>query len=462
MNIVKRRKINDGIVLFFVAVFCSLISNAALYAYFLLIIIKLLLEKKKKETLLLELMLYSIILPDNYSTVFFVAIYAIYMFASKKITIKKDKHTILVFLLISLIIFSSVINFVPLVNILMSLIFYLPIFVFLIIGDRVYTLTVTNKIFDVVNRAFLLEILICFTEFILLGMHLDEYSDWCTGSFGLVQQVQLCIVMIFYVCFLWGNKKKYSGFSFYFRLFSSLLVVFFTNCWTVLAFSLVGIGLCVISRLSNRKIIKMLPAFFVIFPIVFFIIYNYIPTTIKEIVGNMLNDSEFLHYRFAKLDVYYDTFILLPASSLLFCLFGNGLGYYCSRGALACTGYYIENYSKLLTVTVSENTSTYILPNLINAFYHGGGDYGSILYRPYSSILALMGEVGYLGFALCLCMFFRRLKHGSTFNAILCSVLFASCFLENFLEYSKIIVVLYLLSNIEFSFRTLEIDMAKR
>ena len=73
------------------------------------------------------------------------------------------------------------------------------------------------------------------------------------------------------------------------------------------------------------------------------------------------------------------------------------LGNYNSRGALICTGQYVDLYNKFFEPSISEYTQEYIM-DYLSFDYHGvTADHESVLARPYASLMALMGELGYLG-----------------------------------------------------------------
>ena len=164
---------------------------------------------------------------------------------------------------------------------------------------------------------------------------------------------------------------------------------------------------------------------------------------------HMSNNSSYLLDKFAKVKVYYDTFVAIPSNDIMFFLFGNGLGNYCSRAALTCSGYYSDIYNSFFSPTSSLYMQEYILPKLKNSYLFPESDFGSILYRPYSTILAITGEFGIIGLLLCFLVCLIKYLRSNNYIRLAILIFVSACFFENFLEYSKIIIILGILVNLE-------------
>ena len=184
------------------------------------------------------------------------------------------------------------------------------------------------------------------------------------------------------------------------------------------------------------------------------------PDFIRDSLIKLLTDQSFLEYRFYKLMVYKYTFIDIPMDDNIFGIVGNGVGYYCSRAALICSGQYVDFYNKLFTPSISYNTNEYLMHYLSNAHAMGSSDYGSVLARPYSSILSLMGELGLSGVVIFLVWCHSVFKERRVVSKAIIIFWIGVCFFENYFEYSK--VILCLLACLIITSKEISNDVANR
>lgn len=415
-----------------------------IYLFFLFLVIEEFLRSKKiNSEYFLVISLYSIVLPDNYATELFFTLYFLLVLAlNKRLKIKKNRYNLLLWILIVTGLISTVINCVPVVNIIFSIITLLPLFIFLLLmGNEREEKYVNLK--RPIDKILFIEAVATIINLVINIEHITD--DWSCGTFGKVggQQAQLFVLMAYFIIYYltYYNKNIYNK-KMIGRLVIAGIILISTNSWTLLAMFLFGLTLSYIMTLNKKKIVFLI-SLMILLPLLVHPIYSALPNKITYVINRMLSDQEYFNYRFHKAKVYEDTFIEIPSKNVKFLLLGNGLGYYNSRGALICTGKYVGFYNKLFDASISEYTKKYILDYLELAYYHGGSDYGSVLARPYSSILALMGECGYLGCILFIWLIVEMLKGKKAGIKTLIITWLSFCLMENYFEYPKVILILY-------------------
>ena len=219
-------------------------------------------------------------------------------------------------------------------------------------------------------------------------------------------------------------------------------MLFSTNCWTLSVFFALGIGLaCLLSLTPKRLIIVMFGI--CIGPLALYLVLKFAPGSISYPLKRILTDVSYFNYRFYKAVVYKITFFELPVKDILFGLFGNGVGYYASRAALICTGFYVDFYNNFFSPSISTYTRTYILDYLQYAAADGSSDFGSVLARPYSSMLSLIGECGYIGLIVFLLLLKGLMRNKGFGVKLLLCVWLSFCFVECYFEYAKVLAMLY-------------------
>lgn len=414
-------------------------NPAFIYLIFAVEMLGIMVRGKSFTNMLSSVAILSVMLPDNYTTIVLVVLLGVFSFtAAKKIKINKP-----LLLLICLVIFSTLISFVPMVNILFFLLYYLPLFILIALLDK-KDMFHSGELVYAVKRLMTVELIATIINFIkgiqngLMGV----YSDWSNGTFGDGQTAQFCIFAIFMavLSFYWYKQGKCSLAN---TIVWSVIIIS-TNCWTITIFTVAFAALLWLPSL-NKKHIRI--ALIVLAVGVIAIVFSkfYMPDIIWDQIYRMVTDASFRTYRFAKLQIYQDTFFTIPAKDVKFMLFGNGAGFYDSRAALTCTGHYVSSYLDFFTESMSDYTREYVYPQLTNAYYHGETDFGSVLYRPYSSIIAIMGETGLCGLAASGAVFYRIGKNKNKYSIVLLGILLGICFLENYLEYAKVVLLVFAL-----------------
>lgn len=423
------------------------LDNRITYLFFVFLIIEEFYKSLKFNTkFFLIISLYSIILPDNYITEFlFVLYFVVGIVLNNRNWVKRNLFIVLLWILIFIGLISTVINFVPVVNIIFSVIALLPLFIFfLLVGNEKEESYIDLK--QYIDKILFIEAFATIFNFVINLRNMTD--DWSCGTFGNTggQQAQLFVIMAYFIIYYltYYNINIYNS-KMIGRLIVAGSILVSTNCWALLVMFLFGLTLGYIITLNRKKIICIV-LLIVLLPFIAYPVYFVLPAKVTYVVKRILSEPEYLNYRFHKAKVYKDTFFIIPSKDLKFLLFGNGLGYYNSRGALICTGKYIGFYNKLFNPSISIYTDRYIMDYLELAYYHGGSDYGSILARPYSSILALMGEFGYLGLLVFACLIIEILKRKNTGFKTLIILWLSFCIMENYFEYPKVIYLLYVCS----------------
>lgn len=412
-----------------------------------LFIVLLLCNKKKciynNETLFLSIAVASIILPDNYSTE---ACFLLYFFVSfvmgGRARVKKNQYTLFLGLFFFTAILSTLLNRVPMVNILFSIVSLLPFAAFMLmlgnIGKRDY-----SGMYRLIDDILAIELMATALNFAVY--HSSMGDDWSCGTFfrGGGSQSQLFVISAFMsVLYFTQYLKNKRNLKSLLKATGAFVMLLSTNCWTLCVFFVLGIGLAYLFSLTPKRLFILLAGICCI-PVALYLVLNFAPGSVSSPLRSMLTNASYFSYRFYKAVVYKTTFLDIPSKDLLFGLMGNGVGYYNSRAALICTGYYVGFYNRLFSPSVSLYTQTHILEYLKYAALDGSSDYGSVLARPYSSILSLMGECGYVGIILFVLMVRKIMKNRSLEVKILLCMWLSFCFVESYFEYTKILVALY-------------------
>lgn len=425
-----------------------IIDIRIVYIIFMILALGVVLKKRKFSEMIIVIAIYSLIVPDNYLTEALFVMYFIIKFAEssngkERQIVKLQRYHIIYLVFAVWILFSSLINVVSGVQIFFSIISFLPftLFLFNAYGEK------NNILMDIkpyIDKVLFVEVVATCANFVkYMG---TEKDDWSTGTFGIEggQLAQLFIVMaymvIYYVSYYKGNWRK-SGMLI--RVCSASTILITTHCWTMLGVMFIGIALWLLYTLNYKKFLVLLITIALV-PIGLPAAKSVLPAKIVSSVTRAFSDVSFFRYRFHKLQVYEETFVEIPSKDYCFCVFGNGIGNYCSRAALICTGQYVDFYNRFFPPNISKYTDKYIMDYLSYANAAGGSDYGSVVARPYSSILALMGESGYVGCLLFLLLMLSLLKRKMSWKKLIIIIWLAFCLVENYFEYPKITLFLFI------------------
>lgn len=424
-----------------------LVDHRIFYVFYAVLLATEVLRRKKLDReFFLHASIYSIILPDNYLAELVFLMYFIFSFLSLKgYIVKATKYVYSLFLFCLVVFVSTSLNFVPVINILFGIISFLPLFAFLWLSNytdrEIANCNDLSSISNILDRILFIEVFATIINFIT---HYRIMVDWSNGTFvGNGEQAQFLVVISFFAIYYFYkfNNDRKDKMSFFKLLICGCLIIS-TNSWLLLFLLFVGIGLTYLFSFNLKRLVSVV-SILILLPLFFTISVSLLPEDVVVPVKRIFTDENYLDYRFHKLTVYKETFFEIPSNDIKFLLIGNGLGNYNSRGALICTGYYVDFYNEVFEPSRSEYTDEYITDYLELAYKNIGTDYGSVLARPYSSWLALFGETGILGLIIFFVLIFSLLKKKSFSYKLLFAVWLCFCFAENYFEYPKVIIMLY-------------------
>lgn len=442
-----KRQIVLDVVIEIVLLFLALRINS-LFAYllFVICIIPGIAKRGLRNSTLWEVALFSIILPDNYSTLLLMILPSIAAISQGGVRrkLKIDKISVFMILIIVMAGFSSLLHSVPFVNIIFSLVFLSSVLLAVFVAGNGSLKRYLELFKPAFYRIIRIEIIATGINLILkiLGRRIGD--DWSTGTFGSAQQAQLFLFFSFVIIvlvsqYLHQKQKKRKDLL---RIILCTLCMISTNSWAQLAITALFVFVAYITTV-DRKIVKKILITTVVVVLAFIVVNNYvINSSIGQQIYRITYDQAYRNYRASKVNTYADTFYIIPQRDTLFLFMGNGLGWYSSRAALTCTGIYIGSYNSIFRPSMSSYTLQYIYPGLLRAYNNPSSDYGSVLARPYSSIITLMGETGIIGLTLFLIIFYLISKQYGTGARMILFAWLGSCFLENYLEYSKVVLML--------------------
>lgn len=385
---------------------------------------------------ILKIIILSVIIPNNYIIIVVIGILSIIYY---KVIIKHTNFKIIG--LLALILFLNILaNWVAPLNIFFGLFYLLPIlFIFLLLQafeeefqkarSKLVSLSKTLIAYELIT---VLMTAISNIKLLLEGVNAN---DWVTGTFGYQQGNIFLYFMLFSLLIL---KKDYDQTKnkqdiVYIAIAAILSIA--TNSMALIIFFIFSYFIIMFFQSKaqeKRKTIAILGIVLVLFMLL-------TPDWIKSYIIKLTN-PEYFSKNVAKVQVYEDTFINIPKKDLKFSIIGNGIGQYSSRAALTCTGKYIDTYTKLFAPSISDYTAKYILKR----YEHYNLELGhGTLYSPFSTILSVQGEYGVIGSILFICFIIYLMKGKNPYTKIFVLFFFLSCFIENYLEFAKVMTMVF-------------------
>ncbi len=389
---------------------------------------------------ILKILLASIIIPNNYIIIFITTLF--YLFSLKNKKTVNFNLCIIVLLLIC----NAVLNWSPLVNVSFSIIYLLPIIMLFSLFEKEKNQLKENfhSLTFLLKNILFLEILSVIFSFIAnynilkLG---GNANDWITGTFGY-HQGNIFLYFMLFSCLIfkkdYDESKMKSNIVY---IFLSLVLAISTNSIALILFFIASYFLVTIFKSSFRE--KLRDAVLLVVVIILFFLFT--PNWIKGYLVKLTN-YEYLIKTVAKLEVYEDTYVNIPQNDYKFFLIGNGIGRYSSRAALTCTGKYVNFYNKFFEPSISEYTNDYILNRYIKYNLQQGQ---GTLYSPFSTIISLQGEFGIIGLLLFLIIIWKLFRNSKMNSKIFILFFLFSCFIENYLEFEKVMLLVFLLYFLE-------------
>ena len=312
------------------------------------------------STFLISLMLYSILLPDNYTIIGISSLILIYLLIRKKFCInefinKKQLYLIIGFSI--LVLLEIILNQIGIVKILFSLLYYSSIIIIALILSSLSF----NKTSIIYSLKFIIasQLIAIISKIIFHFDYIKSFNDldWVTGTFGHFQANILFLFCAFSFIILISNYMSTKSNSDIIFALIAIAIAFSTG--SVALTLLFIVSLLLFSLFDNH--FKKEKKFILIFIIVGTIVFLFVnPTWVVKDIKNLTN-YEYLTSRISKIDTYKNTFYDMANEYPLEYIIGTGPGNYSSRSALTTTGKYISAYSKIFDTDISEYTSKYIL-----------------------------------------------------------------------------------------------------
>lgn len=401
-----------------------------IYGYYIvygMLILILMANSGTNNELKLHLIFYSILLPDNYSqVVLFITLFVLETIRSKKI----NKYLVGIFIYIFI---NAILNYVPKVNIVMGLMYFLP---GIILYPEMKEIckgkeNIAELVFvEVLN----VQMLATFMSFILHVITHSNNPDWANGTMRLASTYVLMLMMSFAsIKYLYEGLTERSLKKILYGV-CTLSCSIAASCETMFYMMLEAI----LIYLLLRSIVKL--RFYIVIPSVLIgiIVINQLLH-----IGDaalILTNASYREYRVAKISAYEDIYINESDRDAFYAVFGNGIGYGASRGAITCTGKYINSYNSLLTPSISDFTNRTIYQRMP----YVNDNHNSILNMPYASMLSIMGDFGYIGVLIFLLFFLTRAK-GNLLKHLLILAFLVSCLVDFTFEYPKVMCSFYVI-----------------
>jgi hypothetical protein len=448
-NIVDRldlRELEVVVFLPFLPIIAVINMYKAAYIPFLAVLVMRALKVRKKEMTLTEVVIgmciYTVILPDNYTVLFFVFI--LFLIFAKSWIVNKDylkvklwlkehkKISILTAVYLLLNIFT---NGVGVQNILFEMVYYSVFLALLIMysrGNFSYAKEVNRTVNSIVFIEFIYLVLFIPLKFYIIRAEL--IGDWSVGTLGISEGTTLFILYAFTsIKFI---HEFFKTKDYYFLVFAVLCFFGLLTAVNV-SMTLFFIASVVVYSLGFLKGIKTKLAVVAAAIIMMTIFWNVSDPWVRNGIIKTFTDAQYREERVKKLKTYRDTFITIPSKDIKYLLIGNGMGNYSSRAALTVSGYYVPWFSNNPFVKISKYTNWYIHPQIYSQYGVSQTD------TPSSQYITVMGEFGIIGIALFLFWIFRILYKEKSINRL--SIIFFSCILliDNYLEFYKIVLIIY-------------------
>lgn len=395
-------------------------------------------KKDKKILNLIMILLYSIIIPNNYLIYLSLLLIFIALFKVKQNTDQKRKNILIGLFLVYLAI-NIVFHPIMPTNLFFSFFYFLPLMICAFefkkikIGEED-----KNRILDFCRKALILQLISVIFKFIVKFRIVTSAIDfdWVSGTFGEFQGnifFFFCIFcfILFYSEFL--KKKK----DLFYMIIAGILAILTGSIAFIIIFGLLFLAW----NLFQHKVklqTKILAVFcLILFGIVFITVT---PEWIKHYMVRLYQISDKSVF-ISKIKDYENVFITIPNNDVKFNMIGSGVGQYASRSALTCTGIYIDSYSKMFRPSISPYTQNYIYRKLVNVYQNHLGTMDT----PFSQIISIKGELGIIGLIFLLIFFYYLWKNAPNYSKIYVLFFIASCLLENYLEFAKVVSLLYMI-----------------
>lgn len=390
---------------------------------------------------LLKIIIFALIIPNSYVINVVLIVFAIIKFRREKISKRGVILTLIACILLGI---SSFINYVPLLNFVLSLWYYLPIVLsfYIFWKERGRLKRHFDNIVAVLRWVMWIQIMGVVSYAVI---HIDTISemidmDWVTGTFGMYQGNIFFFFMIFSAIVFYRAFSKTREKRYIFYVFASLALAIATGSIALIIIAAVS-SVVYFLFVKKKKTVREIAGASIMAALLVAVFVLVTPNWIMSHIKNLFTDYGYFSSYVQKMHTYKNTFVDIPNDDLKFLIIGNGAGMFSSRAALTATGIYIPVYSRLFEPSMSEYTRTYIYPRLQRVMTNHLG----VLDTPYSSIISIQGEFGLIGMILTAVLAFYLLKSSRSEAFIFSLVFVLGCFVDNYMEFPKVVAMLAIL-----------------
>ena len=409
-----------------------LIGYAA-YSFYILAKKKGKLGKKQ----ILALLIFSIIIPNNYVVIVVVDLLAIILYVNKtkRQTLERSTQNAIqvLFVLTIYALLNGIVQGTPISNYVWVFLYYSPLFASIVIFTRIQ---LTHDERDWFLRLLKSSIAIQVTWVAVYAVtHVQSVIhasdlDWVAGTFGF-KQGNIFFAYCAFCSFIFLNAYRVGRSN-------NNLAYFIIS--VALLMSTGSIGLTLLYALTFAIALILNPQVKVKYKIGLIVVGIFATVIVVVlnpdwVINDLLSLGEFSAFtrKVRKYDVYNLMFIQLPSQNPLYALFGAGLAQGTSRAALTGTGMYIEGADALFSTYQSEFFTANVLPYLRNYL---SGILG-LAAAPVASVLSIQSELGYVGTVLLLFIFVLLIRKNNSIVRVICLFEFLILFWDNYLEFAK-------------------------
>ena len=377
--------------------------------------------REERNTELINLVITSLILPDNY-IIIVVSVFLLFIVSPK---LKVNKFFLLGILWIVL---NMIINSVHGGNIIMFVIYTTPFF---IMNICIKKLSNAEKVIESCSNY--LKTWICIETVTIIVYALTHMNtvlayrdlDWVTGTLGEYQCNVLMCIGSFSMLIFWSQYFYYRKNIVWLLVSVAMLLATGAIAYTLILSS--SIVLVSVISMNERPARKIGTLALIIVGVIFF--QSIMPAWITREV-TLLTNRDYVINRITKFNYYENTFVKLPKEEgYVKFLIGVGAGQYSSRAAETCAGGYIGLYD-----SIARPYETVIRKKYISMRYGGAG----LSSTSQASILSVQGEFGIVGLIAILTYFIMKFKNTEDRNAKIAVLFFVGLmFFDNTIEFAK-------------------------
>ena len=423
----KKKLIDIRIALYIVLSMAFAITQvkAIMYVVFLIQLLKcgysLNKSKDERNIELINLLITSLVVPDNYTII--VVSFIVFFITSPKRKMKKT------FLFATLwILLNMAINAVHLGNAIMFIIYTVPFF---IMDVSIKELSNSEIIID--SCSDYLKKWVCIEAVVVVLYALTHIGtvlayrdlDWVTGTLGGYQCNVLMCFCSFSMLIFWSqyfnNKKNLVW------LLISVALLLSTGAIAYTLFFASAIVIVSVLSMNEKPARKIGTLALIAVGVILF--QSIMPAWITREV-TLLTNKNYVVNRVTKFNYYDNTFKKLPQEEgIIKFLIGTGAGQYSSRAAETCAGGYIGLYDSIASPYETEIRQKYI-----SRRYGGAG----LTSSSQASILSIQGEFGIVGLLAIAAYFVKKYKNTKERNARIAVLFFVGLmFFDNTIEFAK-------------------------